>query len=89
MLQSVKAKLVDLLSAWLEEARNQEGEEIGAYANCAHDLNAIVQSVEEKTPLSQLYELIEREKITMHYTINDDGIHVYVDGELQDVRWFF
>lgn len=46
MEQATKAALVDLLSSWLDEAKNQEGEQVGAYANCAHDLNAAIAAIE-------------------------------------------
>lgn len=88
MLQSTKAKLVDLLSGWLEEAKNQEGDEVGAYANCAHDLNAIICEFEQVEPLSTLLKLIKEEKIELYYTTSDDGIHVGVDGEEVFVGWF-
>lgn len=40
-------ELKDLLSVWLEEAKAQEGEEVGAYANCAHDLNSKIVQFED------------------------------------------
>lgn len=89
MLESTKAKLIDLLSAWLEEAENQEGEQIGAYANCAHDLNSLIKQIELLDPIEQFKELLIENKITLEYTTSDDGIHVCEDGNEVASGWMF
>lgn len=88
MLKSTQAALIDLLSMWLEEAELDGGE--GPYAMCAHDLNALVQRLENRNPIALLKELSLESHIQISYTSSDDGIHI-TDDEENDllVGWMF